>query len=120
LCPGEKILTPSLSNEVIIAKIKTSRCNFDTDPSILAEMKHNGVPNEVLRAMIEAPYGPPRRETVKRPPASEINDPNVVATMPGQVIVLPEGEEFTGQTVDEISSNTASSAPQRMTRRSKI
>ncbi len=44
---------------------------------------------------------------MKRPPA-ETSDPNVVAPASGQVIVLPEGEEFTVQTVDEISSNTAS------------
>jgi hypothetical protein len=94
--------------DVRLVWISRGHCNFDTDPSILAEMKYNGVPNEVLQAMIEAPYGPPRQETVKRPPASEINDPNVVAPVSGQVIVLPEGEEFTVQTVDEISSNTAS------------
>ncbi len=103
-----EMVKAGLSKEVIIAKIKTSRCNFDTDPSILTEMKYNGVPNEVLQAMIEAPYGPPRQETVKRSPASETSDPNVVAPASGQVIVLPEGEEFTVQTVDEISSNTAS------------
>jgi hypothetical protein len=47
-----EMVKAGLSAEVIISKIKTSRCNFDTDPSILAEMKHNGVPNEVLKAMI--------------------------------------------------------------------
>ncbi len=47
-----EMVKAGLSKEVIIAKIKASRCNFDTDPSILAEMKYNGVPNEVLQAMI--------------------------------------------------------------------
>lgn len=103
-----EMVKAGLSTEVIIAKIKTSRCNFDTEPSVLAEMKHTGVPNEVLQAMIEAPYGAPRQETVKRSQASEMNDPNVVPPVSGQVVILPEGEEFTVQTVDEISSKTAS------------
>ena len=54
-----EMVKAGLSPEVVVAKIKVSRCNFDTDPSILGEMRHKGVPNEVLRAMIEAPYGPP-------------------------------------------------------------
>jgi hypothetical protein len=49
-----EMVKAGLSAEVIISKIKTSRCNFETDPSILAEMKHNGVPNEVLKAMIDS------------------------------------------------------------------
>lgn len=49
-----------LSSDVIISKIKVSRCNFDTDPTQLVELKTKGVANEVLRAMIEAPYGDPR------------------------------------------------------------
>jgi hypothetical protein len=54
-----------ISSEVIIAKIKISRCNFDTDPTILAELKHHGVSNELLKAMVEAPYGPPKTHVSK-------------------------------------------------------
>jgi hypothetical protein len=57
-----EMVSASISPEVIIAKIKVSRCNFDTDPSILAELKHKGVTNEVMKAMIEAPYGAPKSE----------------------------------------------------------
>jgi hypothetical protein len=32
-----EMVKASISQEVIIAKIGVSRCNFDTDPSILAE-----------------------------------------------------------------------------------
>jgi hypothetical protein len=49
-----------LSSDVIIAKIKVSRCNFDTEPAQLVELKTKGIANEVLQAMIEAPYGNPR------------------------------------------------------------
>lgn len=49
-----------LSSDVIIAKIKVSRCTFDTEPTQLVELKSKSVANEVLQAMIEAPYGNPR------------------------------------------------------------
>ncbi len=94
-----EMVKAGLAPEVIVAKIKVSRCNFDTDPSILGEMKHNGVPNEVLRAMIEAPYGPPPSANAQL---------QAVAPVPGQEFLLPEGREFTAQTVDEVSSKTAS------------
>lgn len=45
-----------LPNELIIEKINTSNCSFDTFPSVLAEMKYKGVPDEVLMAMVQAPH----------------------------------------------------------------
>jgi hypothetical protein len=50
----EKKLTP----ELIIQTIRTSPCTFDTFPSVMKELKRRGVPEEVLEAMIDAPYGP--------------------------------------------------------------
>ncbi len=57
-----ELVKAEVSAEVIVAKIKVSRCNFDTDPTVLSELKRNGVSNEVLKAMIEAPYGSPKVE----------------------------------------------------------
>jgi hypothetical protein len=55
---------------LIVEKIKTSSCAFDTFPSVLAELKYKGVPDEVLMAMVEYPNGgrqrvPNRRTTTK-------------------------------------------------------
>lgn len=47
-----------LDTEAIIKAIKSSPCTFDTFPPLLKEMKRRGVPDEVLEAMVEAPYGP--------------------------------------------------------------
>lgn len=68
--PGETDITP-LSNkdvltmvqnhvpeETIIRTIKASPCTFDTFPPVLKDMKRRGVPDAVLQAMLEAPYGP--------------------------------------------------------------
>jgi len=44
--------------ETIIKTIKSSPCTFDTFPPLLKEMKRRGVPEAVLHAMVDAPYGP--------------------------------------------------------------
>ena len=47
--------------EEIVAKIQTSRCHFDTTPSVLQELETQGIPATVIKAMAEAPYGPPSK-----------------------------------------------------------
>jgi len=47
-----------LGADTIVKAIKTSPCTFDTFPSVMKELKRRGVPDEVLQAMIDAPYGP--------------------------------------------------------------
>jgi len=44
-----------LAPEIIIAKIQTSDCNFDTSPSELQRLKGESVPDEIIVAMINAP-----------------------------------------------------------------
>jgi hypothetical protein len=51
-----------LSQEIVIAKIKSSDCDFDTAPEKLAELKKDGVADPIILAMIEAPKA--RAETV--------------------------------------------------------
>lgn len=47
-----------VETETIVKTIKSSPCTFDTFPPLLKEMKRRGVPEAVLQAMLEAPYGP--------------------------------------------------------------
>lgn len=47
-----------VAEEAIIKAIKSSPCTFDTFPPVLKDMKRRGVPDAVLQAMIQAPYGP--------------------------------------------------------------
>ena len=68
--PGESDVTPlnnkdvlvmvqnKVPEEAIIRAIKSSPCTFDTFPPVLKDMKRRGVPDAVLQAMLEAPYGP--------------------------------------------------------------
>jgi len=76
--PGETDITPlsnkdvlamvqkHLPEDAIVKAIKTSPCTFDTFPPVLVDMKRRGVPDTVLQAMIEAPYGPSHREVTPK------------------------------------------------------
>src|ERR1700746_2424282 len=44
-----------LPTEVLVAKIKSSQCNFDTSPASLQALKTAGVNDTVILAMVEAP-----------------------------------------------------------------
>jgi hypothetical protein len=51
-----KMVKAGLEDSIIIAKIKTSKCQFDTEPDTLITLKQSGVSSAVLRAMTEAPH----------------------------------------------------------------
>jgi hypothetical protein len=44
-----------ISTEIIIAKINTTSCSFETSPTALKELKDAGVPDNVILAMVQAP-----------------------------------------------------------------
>jgi hypothetical protein len=62
-----------LPPNVLVAKIKTSQCGFDTSPSQLKQLKAEGLTDAVILAMVEAPAGQPKSAS----PAD--NTPSVVA-----------------------------------------
>jgi hypothetical protein len=41
--------------DIIVAKIKTATCSFETSPAALKELKDAGVPDSVILAMVQAP-----------------------------------------------------------------
>jgi hypothetical protein len=47
-----------MTADAIVKTIHDSACTFDTFPPVLQELKRRGVPDAVLLAMVEAPYGP--------------------------------------------------------------
>ena len=46
-----------LPSSVLVAKIKSSTCNFDTSPAQLQQLKAGGIADDVILAMVEAPVG---------------------------------------------------------------
>jgi hypothetical protein len=43
-----------IGSEIIVAKIKSSSCAFDTSPAALKQLKDDGVPDNVVLAMVQA------------------------------------------------------------------
>lgn len=66
---------------VVVAKIKSSQCKFDTSPSALVELKEGGVADDVLIEMVRNPNGaaPPKIEPIvsSSPPAALSTQPEV-------------------------------------------
>jgi len=52
-----KMAKAGLDDSIIIAKIKSSKCQFDTSPDTLISLKQNGISSAVLRAMTQASRG---------------------------------------------------------------
>jgi len=56
------MLNDDLSQEIVIAKIVASACEFDTSPAALKALKATNVPDAVILAMVQAPTGSRREE----------------------------------------------------------
>ncbi len=48
------MLKAGLTTEIVIAKIKSSDCSFDTDPDTLAGLKKSKIPDGIILAMVQA------------------------------------------------------------------
>lgn len=57
------MLGAGLTAEVVIAKIKSAKCNFDTSPNALKTLKAANVPDGVILAMVQAPEAPKPEST---------------------------------------------------------
>jgi hypothetical protein len=44
-----------LGAEIIVAKIKSTTCSFETSPTALKELKDKGTPDSVILAMVQVP-----------------------------------------------------------------
>ncbi|MBV9242205.1 MAG: hypothetical protein JO314_09380 [Acidobacteria bacterium] len=61
----------ALSDDIIVAKIKSSPCKFDTSPTALEELKKSGLSDRVILAMVEPPPNPvPSTTPSVAPPAA--------------------------------------------------
>ena len=80
-----------LGPDILVAKIKSSQCNFDTSSASLQALKAGGLGDSVILAMVEAPSGQPRVGVVEGPPnvpsAPSHPDPTMVPS-DGKIRVL--------------------------------
>jgi tetratricopeptide (TPR) repeat protein len=54
-----KLVQAKLPDSVVITKIKSSSCDFDTTPDALINLKRAGVSDSVLQAIVDAPQSNP-------------------------------------------------------------
>jgi uncharacterized protein YgiM (DUF1202 family) len=69
-----KMSVMHLGADVIIAKIKSSPCEFDTTPAAMRKAKQAGVPDKVILAMVQAPLASAVAES-KKPEFVEVKVP---------------------------------------------
>jgi hypothetical protein len=88
-----------LPPEVLVAKVKSSQCNFDTSPASLQALKTAGVGDNVILAMVQAPGvqglapsdPPPASASAGTEiPAREAASPQPVAPMAHRKMVLED------------------------------
>jgi hypothetical protein len=91
-----------LPTEVIIEKINTSDCNFDTFPSVLAELKYRGVPDDILMAMVKLPHGGRKVSASGRNSSASTTEP--VAALAPVEIAIPDGTPLEVESTFTVSS----------------
>lgn len=91
-----------LPTDVIIEKINTSDCNFDTFPSVLAELKYRGVPDEILMAMVKSPHG--SRKLSSPAPTSTAATAESEAALTPVEITIPDGTSLEVESTFTVSS----------------
>src|SRR5215472_2193586 len=67
-----KMHTMRLGSDVIVAKIQSSPCEFDTSPGALAKLKQSGISDKVILAMVQAPSASAPPPTPKVPEVVEV------------------------------------------------
>jgi hypothetical protein len=71
------MIASGLPEGVVVAKIKSSACEFDTTPKVLKELKASGLPDSVILVMVEAPSGQPKSTVVaEAPTATAVQTPD--------------------------------------------
>ena len=70
-----RMVESKLSTEVVVEKVKTSPCDFDTSPAALGRLKEAGVPDALLLLMVMSPKcspQPARRVAVQVPAGTAV------------------------------------------------
>src|SRR5580658_10776839 len=70
-----KLLNLRLSADVILAKIQSSPCDFDTTPAALQKLKQARVPDKVILAMVMAPSASAPPPIAKAPEIVDVRIP---------------------------------------------
>lgn len=93
-----EMIKAGLSEEIVVAKIKSSPSKFDTTPTALSELKAGGVPDSVIMAMVQGPAADPSHSITdvgtKVPDGTEI-EIELQNTLSGQEAKIGDTVDFT-------------------------
>lgn len=97
------MLRMGLSPGIVVAKIKSSACNFDTSPATLQQLKAARVPDAVIMAMVQAPAA---SSSPVNTPAAAIAAPvaptvKEVKIPDGTVVEIELKSTLSGETLNE-------------------
>ncbi|MGA7919550.1 MAG: SH3 domain-containing protein [Candidatus Acidiferrales bacterium] len=84
-----------LTPDIIIAKIQSSPCDFDTSQAALQKLKQAGIADKVILAMMQAPSS-------SAPPKSELSKPAEI-----REVKIPDGTAVEVELTANISSETS-------------
>jgi hypothetical protein len=70
-----KMRTQHIGPDVIVAKIQSSPCDFDTSPAALQKLKQAGIPDKVIMAMVLAPSASAPPPAPKEPEFVDVKIP---------------------------------------------
>ena len=82
--------------DAIVARITTSRCNFDVFPPVLDDLRRRGVPETVLRIMTAVPNGP-----------AALSEPESIQTPVTAKVKIPRGMGILIESLYPVSSANA-------------
>ena len=93
-----KLFEAKLAPEVVIEKIKTSACDFDTSPEALRALKDAGVPDSLLLVMVMspkcAPPPPPARRVAVAVPVGTLVELETAYTINSQLVRAGDAVSF--------------------------
>jgi hypothetical protein len=94
-----KMRSLKLSADVIVAKIQSSPCEFDTTPAALQKLKVAGVPDKVILAMVTAPSASAPAPVTKAPEFVEVKIPGGTAVNVELSYVVSSDDAVEGRVV---------------------
>jgi hypothetical protein len=98
-----KMVKAGLDDAIVIAKIGSSRCQFDTSTDALIRLKQSGVGAAVLKALIAAGVNGPV-SAVNQPPTAEAILDRYVAVTGGKEAYLARHSEFASGTIEYVGT----------------
>lgn len=89
-----KFVESKIAAEVVVEKIKSSACDFDTSPEALRSLKEAGVPDSLLLVMVMSPKCSPARRVAVAVPVGTVVELETAYTINSQLVRKGDAVSF--------------------------